>query len=48
MDLTLRVWRQAGPDYPGRFETYAMPAVSEDMSFLVLLLSPNEHLPADN
>ena len=22
MDLTLKVWRQAGPDAPGRFETY--------------------------
>ena len=48
MDLTLRVWRQAGPDAPGRFETYAMPGVSEDMSFLELFDVLNEKLIADN
>lgn len=48
MDLTLRVWRQAGPDSPGRFETYAMPDVSEDMSFLELFDVLNEQLLADN
>jgi len=44
MDLTLRVWRQAGPDAPGRFETYAMPGVSEDMSFLELFDVLNDKL----
>jgi succinate dehydrogenase / fumarate reductase iron-sulfur subunit len=44
MDLTLRVWRQAGPDQPGRFETYAMPGVSEDMSFLELFDVLNDRL----
>ena len=48
MDLTLRVWRQTGPDSPGRFETYAMPGVSEDMSFLELFDVLNEQLLADN
>ena len=48
MDLTLRVWRQAGPDAPGKFETYAMPGVSEDMSFLELFDVLNEQLLADN
>ena len=48
MDLTLRVWRQAGPGTPGRFETYAMPGVSEDMSFLELFDVLNEKLIADN
>ena len=48
MDLTLRVWRQAGPDAPGKFETYAMPGVSEDMSFLELFDVLNEKLLADN
>ena len=48
MDLTLRVWRQAGPDASGRFETYAMPGVSEDMSFLELFDVLNEQLLADN
>jgi len=44
MDLTLRVWRQSGPDAPGRFETYAMPGVSEDMSFLELFDVLNDKL----
>jgi len=44
VDLTLRVWRQDGPDAPGRFETYAMPGVSEDMSFLELFDLLNEKL----
>jgi len=48
VDLTLRVWRQAGPDAPGRFETYAMPGVSEDMSFLELFDVLNEKLIAEN
>ena len=48
MDLTLRVWRQAGPEASGRFETYAMPGVSEDMSFLELFDVLNEQLLADN
>jgi succinate dehydrogenase / fumarate reductase iron-sulfur subunit len=48
VDLTLRVWRQAGPGTPGRFETYAMPGVSEDMSFLELFDVLNEKLIADN
>ncbi|MGZ4675405.1 MAG: succinate dehydrogenase/fumarate reductase iron-sulfur subunit [Acidimicrobiia bacterium] len=47
MDLTLRVWRQAGPDAPGRFETYAMPGVSKDMSFLELFDVLNEKLLAE-
>lgn len=47
MDLTLRVWRQAGPDEPGRFETYAMPGVSEDMSFLELFDVLNDKLTAE-
>ena len=44
MDLTLRVWRQSGPDASGRFETYAMPGVSEDMSFLELFDVLNDKL----
>ncbi|MBM3674851.1 MAG: succinate dehydrogenase/fumarate reductase iron-sulfur subunit [Actinobacteria bacterium] len=44
MDLNLKVWRQAGPDAPGRFETYAMRGVSEDMSFLELFDVLNEQL----
>jgi succinate dehydrogenase / fumarate reductase, iron-sulfur subunit len=47
MDLTLRVWRQAGPDQPGRFETYRATDVSEDMSFLEMLDVLNERLLAE-
>ena len=47
MDLTLRVWRQAGPDSPGRFETYQATDVKEEMSFLELLDVLNEQLVAE-
>ena len=44
MNLTLRVWRQAGPDAPGRFETYEAKGISEDSSFLEMLDTVNEEL----
>ncbi|MGH8933101.1 MAG: succinate dehydrogenase/fumarate reductase iron-sulfur subunit [Egibacteraceae bacterium] len=44
MRLTLRVWRQAGPDAQGRLETYEVPGVDEDMSFLEVLDVLNERL----
>ena len=44
MDLNLRVWRQAGPDAVGRFETYEMRDVSPEMSFLELFDILNEQL----
>jgi len=44
MDLTLEVWRQAGHEAEGRFETYDVPDVSEDMSFLEMLDLLNERL----
>jgi succinate dehydrogenase / fumarate reductase, iron-sulfur subunit len=43
VNLTLRVWRQTGPDAPGRFETYEV-SVSEDASFLEMLDLVNEQL----
>ena len=48
MDLTLHVWRQAGPDEPGRMATYADEAkdISPDMSFLEMLDIVNERLIA--
>jgi succinate dehydrogenase / fumarate reductase iron-sulfur subunit len=46
MDLTLKVWRQSGPDQVGRFESYEAPGVSPDMSFLELLDIVNEGLLA--
>jgi succinate dehydrogenase / fumarate reductase iron-sulfur subunit len=42
--LNLRVWRQAGPDAVGRFETYEMRDVSPEMSFLELFDILNEQL----
>lgn len=44
MDLTLKVWRQEGPDAAGRFETYHATDVSPDMSFLEMLDILNERL----
>ena len=44
MDLTLHVWRQAGPDQPGKMVTYAAKDVSPDMSFLEMLDVLNEQL----
>ncbi len=44
MNLTLRVWRQAGPDAPGRFETYEAADISADSSFLEMLDLVNEEL----
>ena len=46
MNLTLRVWRQSGPDAPGRFETYEATDVSPDSSFLEMLDLVNEELIA--
>jgi succinate dehydrogenase / fumarate reductase iron-sulfur subunit len=44
MDLTLHVWRQAGPDTEGKLETYDAKGVSPDMSFLEMLDVVNERL----
>jgi succinate dehydrogenase / fumarate reductase, iron-sulfur subunit len=46
MRLTLRIWRQAGPDVEGAFETYEVDELSEEMSFLELLDVLNERLIA--
>lgn len=42
--LTLRVWRQKGPDDPGHFETYKAENISTDASFLEMLDIVNERL----
>jgi succinate dehydrogenase / fumarate reductase, iron-sulfur subunit len=47
MKLTLKVWRQAGPDAPGGFETYEVDNVTEEMSFLELLDVLNEQLVSE-
>jgi succinate dehydrogenase / fumarate reductase, iron-sulfur subunit len=44
MNLTLKVWRQAGPSAPGKFEEYAARDVSTEMSFLEMLDVVNERL----
>ena len=44
MKLTLRVWRQAGPNVPGDFETYEIDNATEEMSFPELLDLLNERL----
>jgi succinate dehydrogenase / fumarate reductase, iron-sulfur subunit len=47
MDLTLKVWRQSGPDAEGAFETYQASDIDEDMSFLEMLDVVNERLVLD-
>jgi succinate dehydrogenase / fumarate reductase iron-sulfur subunit len=42
--VTLKVWRQDGPEQAGRFETYQVDDAKEDMSFLEMLDLLNEHL----
>ncbi len=44
MNLTLFVWRQAGPKTEGRFVKYAAREVTEHMSFLEMLDVVNEEL----
>ena len=46
MRITLRIWRQAGPNEPGRLVTYIAERVSPDMSFLEMLDVVNEGLIA--
>ena len=47
LNITLKVWRQDGPDERGRFETYDAPNVGTDMSFLEMLDVVNENLNDD-
>lgn len=44
MNLKLHVWRQKGPNAPGKFETYEAKDISEHMSFLEMLDVVNEQL----
>jgi succinate dehydrogenase / fumarate reductase iron-sulfur subunit len=44
LNLTLKVWRQAGPDAAGAFETIAAPGIKDEMSFLEMLDLVNERL----
>lgn len=47
MNLTLKVWRQDGPDDKGRFETYDAKDISPDTSFLEMLDLVNEKLESE-
>jgi succinate dehydrogenase / fumarate reductase iron-sulfur subunit len=44
MDLTLFVWRQKGPDEPGRLEQFEARDINSEMSFLEMLDVVNEGL----
>lgn len=48
MKITLKVWRQKNGKDSGRFETYQLNHVSEDMSFLEMFDVLNEQLIAEN
>ena len=47
MKVTLKVWRQAGPDAQGAFETHELDGVSPDMSFLEMFDVLNEQLVSE-
>ena len=44
MNLTLKVWRQDGPNDTGRFETYTANGINDEMSFLEMLDVVNDDL----
>ncbi len=47
INLTLKVWRQEGPEKKGRLETYPARDISTDMSFLEMIDVINEQLTLD-
>jgi succinate dehydrogenase / fumarate reductase, iron-sulfur subunit len=47
-NLKLKIWRQKGPEDKGRFETYDIPEISDEASFLEMLDILNERLITDN
>ncbi|MDB5232205.1 MAG: succinate dehydrogenase and fumarate reductase iron-sulfur protein [Chitinophagaceae bacterium] len=44
MNLTLKVWRQKNEKEKGHFETYSVPGISSEMSFLEMFDVLNERL----
>ena len=46
INVKLKVWRQAGPDAPGKLVDYSAENISTDMSFLEMLDVVNEQLIA--
>ena len=47
LNLTLKVWRQNGPEDKGRMETYQVADVSTGSSFLEMMDMLNEQLVAE-
>ena len=43
-NITLKIWRQAGPDATGRFDTHVIDEISDEASFLEMLDILNEQL----
>jgi succinate dehydrogenase / fumarate reductase, iron-sulfur subunit len=46
LNLTLRLWRQDGPDDDGHFDVVDAPGINDEMSFLEMLDVVNERLTA--
>ena len=44
LNVTLKVWRQDGPDAPGHFDVIPAPGINDEMSFLEMLDLVNERL----
>jgi succinate dehydrogenase / fumarate reductase, iron-sulfur subunit len=44
LNVTLKVWRQPGPDAPGHFDTVEATGINDEMSFLEMLDLVNERL----
>ncbi len=44
MDLTLKIWRQKGPEQKGQIETYPISGIEGDMSFLEMIDVLNNNL----
>jgi succinate dehydrogenase / fumarate reductase iron-sulfur subunit len=44
LNVTLRIWRQSGPDDAGHFETYDAEGISDEASFLEMLDIVNDRL----
>ena len=47
MRVTLKVWRQQGPQDSGEFVTYVADGLSPEMSFLEMLDSVNDRLTVE-
>ena len=43
-NLTLKIWRQSGPNDSGRFDTHVIDEITDEASFLEMLDILNERL----